>query len=44
MDPTLAAILSELFRLAQENDSLKRRIAELEAAAALKTAPAEEGD
>lgn len=31
MDSTLAAILSELFRLAAENDSLKHRIAELEA-------------
>jgi regulator of replication initiation timing len=33
MDPTLAAILSELFRLSVENDALKRRVAELEAAA-----------
>jgi BMFP domain-containing protein YqiC len=43
MDPTLAAILSELFRLSAENDALKRRIAELEAATAPEPEPEKEG-
>jgi hypothetical protein len=34
MDPTLAAILSELYRLSRENDALRARLAALEAPAA----------
>ena len=34
LDATLAQLLSEIFRLTQENDALRARIKELEAAVA----------